>query len=187
LSRLVDQAGREPNLREFLDAELIPAFGNIVRWSRPRISFEYELPISERTLSPSDFGFHNALRRDNGQSVFLDFEYFGWDDPAKTISDFLLHPAMSLSVELKRQFVTAMFSHFAEYPQLVKRVEAIYPLYGIKWCLILLNEFLPEHRLRRQFAGADNPEILQMEQLAKARRMLQSIRGEYEQFPYFND
>ena len=187
LSRLVDEAGSVPNLREFLDAELIPAFEDIVRWSRPRISFEYELTVSERTLSPSDFGFHNALQRDNGQLVFLDFEYFGWDDPAKTISDFLLHPAMSLSAELKRQYVAAMFDHFAEYPQLYKRVETIYPLYGIKWCLILLNEFLPEHRLRRQFAGGNNPEILRMEQLTKARRMLQSIRGEYEQFPYFDN
>ena len=55
---------------------------------------EAELPVEQRTLSPSDFGFHNALRRPDGRVVFLDLEYFGWDDPAKMISDFLLHPAL---------------------------------------------------------------------------------------------
>ena len=48
------------------------------------VSWEQELLEQYRTLSPSDFGFHNALRTPAGTMVFLDFEYFGWDDPAKT-------------------------------------------------------------------------------------------------------
>jgi hypothetical protein len=36
-------------------------------------SLDGELMTEYRTLSPSDFGFHNALRRDDGSIVFLDF------------------------------------------------------------------------------------------------------------------
>ena len=46
-------------------------------------------------LSPSDFGFHNSLRRDK-KIIFFDFEYFGKDDPVKLVADFLLHPGMKI-------------------------------------------------------------------------------------------
>ena len=59
-------------------------------------SFNQELAQNLRTLSPSDFGFHNALRRVDGSLAFLDMEYFGWDDPVKLACDFVLHPGMSL-------------------------------------------------------------------------------------------
>jgi hypothetical protein len=178
-------------LREFLDAELTPLLEQVTAWSRERLasageSAERELPWEQRTLSPSDCGFHNALRRRDGSLIFLDFEYFGWDDPAKMISDFLLHPAMELSAELKKQFASAVLRRFADFPALAGRLEGVYPLFGLKWCLILLNEFLSDSLQRRQFAAvaAADRAALQMQQLEKARRMLQRIRGEYEQFPY---
>ena len=34
-------------------------------------------------ISPGDFGFHNAIRTNKGVK-FIDFEFAGWDDPAKT-------------------------------------------------------------------------------------------------------
>ena len=43
--------------------------------------------MAQRALSPSDFGLHNALRGQDGQLRFVDFEYFGWDDPVKLVSD----------------------------------------------------------------------------------------------------
>ena len=50
--------------------------------------YEKKLASEERCVSPSDFGFHNSLRTPDGNLRFLDFEYSGWDDPAKTIADF---------------------------------------------------------------------------------------------------
>src|SRR6266480_4587472 len=70
------------------------------------------LPQASRILSPSDFGFHNAIRRPDGTLAFVDFEYFGWDDPAKTIVDFLLHPGMSVADTLKRRFAAAVEAAF---------------------------------------------------------------------------
>ena len=179
-----------PDLRTFLASELMPAFERISNWSRRRLgdAFDAELSLQERTLSPSDFGFHNALQRGSGEVLFLDFEYFGWDDPAKTISDFLLHPAMNLSSTFKRQFATSVVEDFSGCSSLAERVKAFYPLFGLKWCLILLNEFLPEHLLRRRFAGMNNQDRRQRqsEQLAKAKHMLGNTLLEYEHFLYFN-
>ena len=179
-------------LNSFLSGEFAPAFGKIQQWSLAHIQpaqirNDQEIPVSERTLSPSDFGFHNALRRRGGQIVFLDFEYFGWDDPAKLVSDFLLHPAMEISTELKRRLASRVLDGFAENRQLKPRIEAVYPLFGLKWCLIILNEFLPADLQRREFAqGAElDREEVQMKQLEKARRMLGRLQDEYERFPYF--
>jgi len=178
-------------LHEFLTKDFKPSFDEVIKWCRSSLNqsgmlFDAELPYDERTLSPSDFGFHNALRRADGNIVFLDFEYFGWDDPAKMIADFLLHPAMRLHESLKHQFSSGILGRFKELKFLDRRVEIVYPLFGLKWCLILLNEFVPELLARRGFAVNKelNNDKLQARQLAKARRMLHRVLNEYEHFPY---
>jgi hypothetical protein len=179
------------SLRSFLKEEFKPFLELAGRWSESRLeaagmSYVKELSRAERTLSPSDFGFHNALRQPDGRIIFLDFEYFGWDDPAKMIVDFLLHPAMDFSLDGRKKFASAMFHRFPDWPGLIRRVEGVYPLFGLKWCMILLNEFLPDQLLRRQFAAtaATDRSALQRQQLGKARQMLERIRREYECFPY---
>jgi len=193
LGRLSGVKNGHDGLQDFLAHEFAPSFDAIAAWSQSSLEGEGVSCVSallpeERTLSPSDFGFHNALRRDDGRIVFVDFEYFGWDDPAKMICDFLLHPAMDLNEDLKRRFVQNLLDHFADHSRLAKRVESLYPLFGLKWCLIFLNEFIPEDLLRRGFASENNVEEsgLQARQLAKARSMLQRMRNEYACFPYRN-
>lgn len=193
LSALPNSESQYNALREFLTNDFISSFDEVTRWcksslNQSRMSFGSDLGYEERTLSPSDFGFHNALRHGDGQIIFLDFEYFGWDDPAKMISDFLLHPAMELRQYLKHRFASSILTCFKDHRYLDKRLETVYPLFGLKWCLILLNEFVPEHLLRRGFAReADiNKDDLQAEQLAKARRMLDRIKNEYQHFPYWD-
>jgi hypothetical protein len=178
------------HLFRFIDNQVVPLFEEVIGWIRTRSKepFTVELKASHRTLSPSDFGFHNALRRDNGQIAFLDFEYFGWDDPAKMIVDMVLHPGMDWSETLKKRFVRGILPHFSNDAGLPERVVSVYPLFGIKWCMILLNEFLPAHLLRRQFAGIGCKEqfTLQMNQLEKAKRMLQTVSETFMCFPYFS-
>ena len=178
----------EAEFRDFLSGEFTPAMEQIAAWACRDCAPEVELAPHERNLSPSDFGFHNALLRGGQEWVFLDFEYFGWDDPAKTASDFLLHPGMELSETHKKRFVRTLREGFVESAGFAERLRRVYPLYGLIWCLILLNEFLPEHLLRRQFASVRprDRRVVQQEQLAKARRMLQRVHGEYEHFPYFD-
>jgi len=195
LTSTPDNTPQYKELHKFLNNELIPSFNKIVEWSKAKIaesgsSYSYVLKKEERTLSPSDFGFHNALRKKSGEIIFLDFEYFGWDDPAKMIADFLLHPhpAMNLDDSLKKRFVSNLLKHFKNFKNLPRRLKAVYPLFGIKWCIILLNEFVPEFYLRRKFASKDKLEKsrLQAEQLEKAKNMLKKIIKEHKNFPYKN-
>ncbi|MCK5082907.1 MAG: hypothetical protein KAR31_08370, partial [Candidatus Omnitrophica bacterium] len=176
---------------KYLDHDFFPFWGNLTLWAKNKcsesgISFDGNIGEDEKILSPSDFGFHNALRDKTGRIVFLDFEHFGWDDPAKTISDFLLHPAMALNQDLKQQFVLEIFHVFKERVRLKDRVEILYPFFGLKWCLIFLNEFIPGEFRRRDFARIDNKDkqnILR-EQLAKAQGMLDEVKLTYKKFSF---
>jgi hypothetical protein len=143
------------------------------------------IPKSDWVLSPSDFGFHNAIRRTDGRLAFVDFEYFGWDDPAKTIADFVLHPAMHLDFALTKRFVESFCGALAGRAMLARRLPVAYALFGLKWCMILLNEFIPEQRARRRFSGeARSEDDLLRGQLAKAEAMLDHVEDAFPGFPY---
>jgi hypothetical protein len=187
--RLDEAAASQPMLADFLRDELVPGRERVEQLCHAfcreaGISEANEVPVSGRTLSPSDFGFHNALRRADGRLVFLDFEYFGWDDRAKTIVDFLLHPGMELSPELKRRFFTGMTGAFAGVPDLPRRVRVVYPLFALKWCAILLNEFTLEDGARRCFAGGAQGERDGAAQIQKARSMLARATNDDHDLPW---
>ncbi|MBZ5557442.1 MAG: aminoglycoside phosphotransferase family protein [Acidobacteriia bacterium] len=178
-------------LRRFLDRDFAAARADIGAWARARLdgsALDLRRPLARglRTLSPSDFGFHNARRRPDGSLVFLDFEYFGWDDPAKMVADFLLHPAMTLPEPLRRRFVDGVVRSFRGDPALRRRVEVVWGLYGLKWCLILLNEFVPRDLSRRRFAAARpaRADVARRRQLRKAERLLATVTQHYARFPY---
>ena len=190
MDRLTAEA-QEPGLVAFLDGELIPAWRAILEGCRlacpaSGISFDQPLPQTRRTLSPSDFGFHNALKR-REEMVFLDFEYFGWDDPAKMLADFLLHPGMELALQHRQRFAAGLIKHM-ELDDLSQRTRLYFPLFGIKWCLILLNEFLKGPLDRRTFADLEDrsAEERQTQQLEKARLKLQQFLDDHAHFPYFS-
>ena len=180
-----------PELRAFLQRDLIPAWRMLredcqLACPRSGVAFDAPLPDSRRTLSPSDFGFHNALRRVDGL-VFVDFEYFGWDDPAKMLADFLLHPGMTLSLPQRQRFANGLVEHLG-VEGLQLRARLCFPLFGIKWCLILLNEFLNDSLDRRTFADSaeSSTEERQALQLGKARQKLQQLLDDHAHFPYFS-
>jgi Phosphotransferase enzyme family len=178
-----------PALGEFLSRELNPFRKTAEEWCRDfcrerGIEPAKEISLAARTLSPSDFGFHNTLRRPAGELAFLDFEYFGWDDPAKTISDFVLHPGMQLPLDLRQHFFSGALAVFSETPKIEARVRAVYPLFGLKWCTILLNEFTLDHGARRSFAVGASGVWSQTAQLEKARALLGQATHDYRNFPY---
>ena len=78
----------------------------------PKDNIDKNLGRKFLTFSPSDFGFHNAIMLKNNTTTFIDFEYFGLDDPVKLISDFLWHPAMSLSFSQKILFTRKFLKIF---------------------------------------------------------------------------
>ena len=130
-------------------------------WSRVRAavaagsaSGDEPLTAGDRCLSPSDFGFHNALLAADGRLRFLDFEYAGWDDPAKMVCDFFCQPALPAPRGTMAWFVEAV-ARLSRAPEaFIARAALLMPVYELKWCCIMLNEFLPAADRRRTFAGA---------------------------------
>jgi len=110
------------------------------------------LPKQNHIISPSDFGFQNVLKNGNKLN-FLDFEYAGWDDPAKLICDFGCHPEIPVRNEYLRTFKDSFYPWLEETGNAIHRSEILMPLYRIKWCCIMLNEFTSAGRKRRKHAG----------------------------------
>jgi Phosphotransferase enzyme family len=131
------------------------------------------LPEPLRCLSPSDFGFHNALLEKSGRLRFIDFEYAGWDDPAKLACDFFCQPALPVPGEFWDMFLRDMLAN-AEHPEFERqRLELLLPVYRVKWVTILLNDFHPAGNDRRRFARpGQDPEQRKAQQLARARERL---------------
>jgi len=179
LGRLRDIAV-ESALKRFLDDEFAPRLAPLLRraggiYEDAGLDFDAELKPASLTLSPSDFGFHNALRTGDGSIAFVDFEYFGWDDPVKMVADALWHPGSAFTPTLARRFRTGAERIFRgrDGDAFPIRLRALYPLFGMIWCLIVLNEFLPEPWKRRMAAGnAGDPSRARARQLAAAKRLL---------------
>ena len=169
-------------MRRWLDETFDPLVVEVRRWCRDAaersgVAFHEFIGSDARTLTPSDFGFHNSIRRSDGTLIFVDFEYFGWDDPAKTIVDYLLHPGMALGSALKHRFAGRILDVFADVPRLGPRARVVYPLFGLKWTLILLNEFLPG---RADQAIGER----RLDQLRKAQAFAGRLASEYADNPY---
>ena len=156
----------------------------------PSNNLEKELPKSMQIFSPSDFGFHNAILKESGDLVFLDFEYFGRDDPVKLIADFIWHPGMTLSHLQKKDWVKGAFDIFDYDPGLAQRFTSAWPLYGLRWSLIVLNEFLEDGWHKRAYANDNLRHLHQQKlenQLNKAKDICEQIQKTNMKCPYIDD
>lgn len=141
------------------------------------------LPLApeERVLSPSDFGFHNALLGRDGHLVFLDFEYAGWDDPAKLLGDFFCQPARPAPREDFEVALGLLAELSSEPERMAQRARLVWPLYQLKWVAIMLNEFLPVGGDRRAFSGGARVSLeRRASQLAKARAALEGVSLKFQ-------
>ncbi|CAA7614519.1 phosphotransferase [Magnetospirillum sp. SS-4] len=170
LVRLRQVAAGHPGLGDLLEAGIAP----ILQQSAEAVTFGPLAPEC-RTLSPADFGFHNALRRPDGSLAFLDFEYFGWDDPVKLAAEFPLHPGQSLDETLRARWREGIARVYEDVPEFHGRLAAFRPLFVARWALIVLNEFLPERWARRVAAGETDGAAARIRQLAKAAALLERV------------
>ncbi len=135
------------------------------------------LTFDRRTLSPSDFGFHNAVRTRCGL-VFLDFEYFGWDDPVKLVADVLWHPGMELQASERQKFYALAADVYGVDRSFADRFKRDAPSYGLRWALIALNEFLPAIWQQRAAAGEGASHAAALDrQFAKASLLVDRVRS----------
>jgi hypothetical protein len=126
-------------------------------------------------LSPSDFGFHNALVDDIGHLTFLDFEYAGRDDPAKLVSDFFCQPEVPVPLAYHAHFIDRMSEGLGLDAAGIARCRLLLDAYQIKWTCIILNDFLPLGAARRAFADTGAWTRRCAEQLTKAEAKLAAL------------
>jgi len=174
----------ERQLSSFLNDKFLPTFTEVVNkttdlWDLNQ-QFNDDLSCGYRVLSPSDFGFHNAIKRNvDGRVIYIDFEYFGWDDPVKLTSDFIWHAGMELTEKASSYWLNGMKRIFSDDPEFERRLILLHPLYGLRWCMILLNEFLPhvwEIREHADHTYTKNRDEIKKLQLKKAENYLDKVR-----------
>jgi hypothetical protein len=187
LGRLQEVSEGEPDLADFFEHAVLPRRRRLVAEAKSKMAaaaldFVAELPEERRSLVPSDFGFHNSLRRSDGSLAFVDFEYFGWDDPVKLTADILLHPGRALTLPQRRRFRRLAVGLYGDHDSVFPaRLAALLPLFGLRWVLILLNEFVPERWRRRIQAGAtEDWAEAKRRQLAQARQFIASLDQKVE-------
>lgn len=135
-----------------------------------------EITDDDKCISPSDFGFHNALLDNSGRLYFIDFEYAGIDDSAKMVCDFFCQPEVPVPFKYFDFFVKTVMDNTSDPGIFRHRINVLLPAYQIKWCCILLNDFLEVGSRRRNFAyGSGDADRQKAGQLAKAQEYLRSI------------
>lgn len=135
-----------------------------------------DLEPTARTVIPSDLGAHNALRGPDGGLHFLDFEYFGWDDPVTSIANFVMHPGMTLTAFQQALYRDRLLGHFRRHGE-AERLTTLMPLYALRWVAIILGELVPERWQHRLESGAELGDWDQVRrtQIAKARALLARV------------
>lgn len=162
----------------FFDGMLVPSLADFTTsarraYDRLGLDFDRDIAGELRTLIPSDLGAHNALRGEDGGLWFLDFEYFGWDDPVTGIANFVLHPGMQLAPGQQELYTGQLLRHFDRHGE-AERLQALLPLFALRWCVIILGELLPErwrHR-RENNAPMDDWDGVRRLRLDAATRLL---------------
>ena len=180
LAALDPQAPNADDARRFVFMHLRPTW-DVVRDRTVREAFSIGLDLhrglteADCCLSPSDFGFHNALTADDGV-VFLDFEYAGRDDPAKLVVDFFCQPEVPVPVEYHERFTAKLANGLPLNQAALARCQFLLDACRVKWACILLNDFLPDGAARRTFADAGERDARCAAQLEKAKAKLAEIR-----------
>lgn len=181
LARLVEFDDAVPHVaaaRNFVATRLNPAWRRvraaILREAEAR-GVESKAPIGREIVSPSDFGFHNALIDEHGRASFLDFEYAGCDDPAKLICDFFCQPELAVPLDHYDSFTGKVAAALDLTDNDLWRARVLLDAYRIKWVCIMLNEFSPVGARRRAFASGQDHEIRAARQLRTAERYLDLV------------
>ena len=180
INNLENISPQNKSLSLFLNSSLKPFWRIIKKRSIKKIiinNLEKDIAKKYQILSPSDISLQNMVKYKK-VIKYLDFEYFGWDDPVKLVSDFTWHPSVNLNRSLILKWYSAMVDIFSDDKDFCKRFSISHSLYGIRWILILLNEFnLNSIKKIKNVSRQDkNLNLLKQKyQLKKAKKMFNFI------------
>jgi len=183
LEKIRGRSETDKRAEQFIQDKLLPMWESVKytacqKAEEANLVLDDIIPDSDKRLSPSDFGFHNALADKEGTLFFMDFEYAGWDDPAKMVCDLFCQPQVPIPLRFYPYIIEKIVNDLGNPGMQVQRIEMLLPVYTIKWCCIVLNEFLPRGRSRRAFMkNTLNLEVNKEEQLQKAMNIITHLRN----------
>jgi thiamine kinase-like enzyme len=192
LTNLERSASTLPEFAAFLNNTFKPLFNDIITASKKAYElsshdFNKQLEDEFLILSPVDFGFHNALVK-NQELVFLDFEYFGLDDSTHLIGDVVLHPGMNIAEDDKKYFAEISLELLSRKDPFNRaRYHALMPLYALRWACIILNPFLDTYQIiGSNINSAEDLANLRKTQFAKAELYIKKAATLLEELKSFN-
>lgn len=164
------------HVKKFLKFSVYPAIQQFEHeLSINRVDFLRELPLKSQVLTPADFGFHNILVSLK-KYTFIDFEYFGRDDPVRQILDFLHHDRF---VGVQKEMGSLFLEHYRKYakPQesFEERLKLLDPIIGLTWVLIYLN-VLSKNYIENIKSRHQNIEEIIKERIAKSEAKMNTLR-----------
>ena len=162
--------------RIFLDGRVYPEIEKLKEdLSAKSPDLNTELSLDCQVLTPADFGFHNILVSPNSYT-FVDFEYFGRDDPARQILDFLHHDK---SRDIKRDLSSLFLEEYRKRANpkegFDERLRLVDSLVGMSWVLIYLNPLSKGYREHKRFVLGDDRDLIE-ERLNKAEDKMNHLR-----------
>lgn len=128
-------------------------------------NYDDKIEKKYRTLIVSDFGIHNLIKKENKYFYFIDFEYFGWDNPLTLISNFVLHPSMSFSGKEKSEIITEMFELFEDIPNIKSKYKIYNNFFVLRWCCIILGILNPQKKITNTKLDYNNLKNIQFSKL----------------------
>ena len=140
-----------------------------------KVNIFKELDLEEQVITPGDFGFHNILYN-KGEYKFLDFEYFGRDDPVRQVLDFIHHDKSSdIPITLKELFLKEYKAQMNTSEFFDFRFKVTSPLIAMTWGLIYLNILSPRYMRHLKFSQNNSLEMFE-ERLNKAENKIRGIK-----------
>jgi hypothetical protein len=110
--------------------------------------------------------------------MFLAYEDFGWDDPARLVADLLWHPSMVLSLEEIGWIWSAGHAVFGVCDGgYARRFARISPAIGLRWALNRLELVLPEHPSRVSGTSMTQAAIVKQRALEQATTFMERVRA----------
>ena len=146
LIRIRSKNRNPQSIKKYIKENLLKSF-NVLKKdlliSIPKKEYKKKMDFNQLILSPSDFGFHNIVKNKK-KLYFLDFEYSGFDDPLKLLSDFLCNPDYKITGKNK-QFFKKRFLKLFYYENIEKKFNSIFGFHKLKWCTMLLNDIVSKN------------------------------------------
>lgn len=118
--------------------------------------FSQKIGEGDKRFAHGDFNIQNMLFQDSGDICFIDFEYAGWDDPLKMVSNFIFHVNNSgLSDARRDQFLERYRRNSPLSPQQLQRLDSAILLSSIDSLSVMLWGITPEKLNLRSFSNPD--------------------------------